>query len=191
MSTRSTSPRLQIGMRTLESALPILGSIKNMFEGLSAGTVLGKVLISMGSILTAFYSPITALLVACFAFTVTDMIYGIRVAKKFNKKITSHKNWKGTLTKLIDEFTIISLARLLEFSVLGDQGVFVLTGGATVIIGLTELWSILENLNTLNPNGPWRALGKFLKKKGEDYIGTQIELNDDDTNSTEVDSNES
>jgi hypothetical protein len=62
--------------------------------------------------------------------------------------------------------------------------VFVLTGGATVIIGLTELWSILENLNTLNPDGPWKALGKFLKKKGEDYIGTEIELNDGDTNDT-------
>ena len=64
------------------------------------------------------------------------------------------------------EFAIIALARLLEFTVVGTTGVFVLTGGATVIITLTELWSILENLNTLYPNGPWRSLGKYLKKKG-------------------------
>ena len=148
-----------------------------MFEGLSAGTTFGKILIGLGSLLTAFYSPIAALLISCFIFTIVDMFYGIKVSCKFKKKITSHKNWKGTLVKLIDEFVIISLARLLEYSVLGDEiGVYLLTGGTTVIIGLTELWSILENLNTLNPKGPWKALGKFLKKKGEDYVGTEIDL---------------
>ncbi len=172
--------------------MAILQSIGKMFEGLSAGTPLGKFLIGAGSILTAFYSPISALLVACFCFTVADMFYGIKVAHKFNRKIESHKNWKGTLTKLLDEFTIISLARLLEYAVLGDdQDVFLLTGGATVIIGLTEMWSIIENLNTLNPDGPWRALGKFLKKKGEDYIGTEIELNDEHNDNLKCDCSES
>lgn len=161
----------------------LISSIGKMFEGLSMGTPWGKAAIAVGTALTAFYSPIAALLVACFVFTITDMFYGIKVACKQKKKIESHKNWKGTLSKLVDEFVIISLARLLEWSVLGEeQGVFVLTGGATVIISLTELWSILENLNTLNPHGPWKALGKFLKKKGEDYIGTEIDLNDDTNN---------
>ena len=168
-----------------------MNAIGRMFEGFSAGTPLGKFMIAAGSIITAFYSPIAALLLACFAFTVVDLIYGIKVARKLKKKIKSNKSWKGTLSKLEHEFVIISLARLLEYAVLDDTGVFVLTGGATVIIGLTELWSILENLNTLNPKGPWKALGKFLRKKGEDYIGTEIELNDVDTNNTELDSNES
>lgn len=92
--------------------------------------------------------------------------------------------------KLFDEFTIISLARLLESSVFSADDISILTGGTTVIIGLTELWSILENLNTLNPKGPWKALGKFLRKKGEDYIGTEIELNNADTNNDKLDSNE-
>lgn len=169
----------------------LLTSIGNMLNGLSGNTWYGKALIGAGSVVTAFYSPIALLLLACFAFTTADMIYGIKVALKNKKKIESHKNWKGTLVKLFDEFTIISLARLLELAVLGEQGVFVLTGGATVIISLTELWSILENLNTLNPEGPWRSLGKFLKKKGEDYIGTEIELNDEHTNSDKLDSKES
>lgn len=169
----------------------ILQSIGRMFEGLSGGTWYGKLALAAGSALTAFYSPILLLLLCCFAFTTTDMFYGIKVSYKLKKqKITSHKNWKGTLVKLLDEWTIISLARLLELSVLGEHGVFVLTGGATVIIALTELWSIIENLNTLNPDGPWKALGKFLKKKGEDYIGTEIELNNDDTNNSKVVSNE-
>lgn len=172
--------------------MQILSSIGKMFEGLSMGTPIGKMAIAAGAAVTAFYSPIAALLASCFAFTATDMFYGIKVACKQKKKIESHKNWKGTLSKLIDEFVIISLARLLEMAVLGgDTGVFVLTGGATVIISLTELWSIIENLNTLNPHGPWKALGKFLKKKGEDYIGTEIDLDDDDTNNNKVDSSES
>ena len=162
-----------------------------MFEGLSMGTWYGKAAIAIGSIVTAFYSPIAALLVTCFAFTSVDMFYGIKVACRQKKKIESHKGWKGTLTKIADEMVIISLARLLEFAVLGEQGVFVLTGGSTVIIALTELWSILENLNTLNPHGPWKALGKFLKKKGEDYTGIEIKLNDEHTDNITLDSIES
>lgn len=161
-----------------------------MFTGLSANTWYGKLAIMIGGAVTAFYSPIALLLVCCFVFTVADMVYGMKVARKSNKPLTSKQNWNGTLRKILDEFSIISLARLLEFSVMGEQGVFVLTGGATVIISLTELWSIIENLNTLNPDGPWRALGKFLKKKGEDYIGTEIDLNDD-TKNDNVDSSES
>lgn len=168
----------------------LIAAIGNMFEGFSAGTPIGKFLIAAGSLFAGFYSPIAALLIACFLFTVVDLVYGIKVAHKLKKKLTSGKSWKGTLSKLEHEFVIISLARLLEFAVLDDTGVFVLTGGATVIIGLTELWSILENLNTLNPDGPWRMLGKFLKKKGEDYTGINLELKNNDGDSA-VDTKES
>lgn len=164
-----------------------------MFNGLSANTPIGKFAIVAGATLASFYSPIIPLLVACFVFTIADMFYGIRVSRKvYKQKLTSKRNWSGTIMKLLDEWTIISLARMLEFSVLKDpEEVFVLTSGATVVMCLTELWSILENLNTLNPNGPWRALGKFLKKKGENYIGTEIDLNDDDSSDNKVDADES
>lgn len=171
--------------------MQIFESIGRMFTGLSGDTVVGKILIGAGSILTGFYSPILLLLLTLFAFTVADMCYGLKVARHNKRKIESRKNWKGTIVKIIDEFSILSLARLLELSVLGEQGVFVLTGGVTVIVALTELWSILENLNTLNPDGPWKALGKFLKKKGEDYIGTEIEINDEHTNNSKVGNSES
>lgn len=156
----------------------LFNSIQRMFEGMSFGTAFGKIGIAIGSLLAAIYTPISLLLVSCFTFTLIDMIYGIRVALRYKNKIESNKTWKGTLSKLLDEFSIISLARLLEYSVLGSEGVFVLTGGATVILCLTEFWSILENLNTLDPNGPWKALGKFLKKKGEEHIGFEIDLKD-------------
>lgn len=162
--------------------LNVLNTIGRMFDGFSSGTPFGKLLIASGSVITAIYSPIIALLMSCFTFTIVDMIYGIKVARMQKQKITSDRNWNGTLKKIFDEFVILSLARLLEYSVLHNNDVFIITGGVAVIISLTELWSILENLNTLNPNGPWRALGTFLKKKGEDYTGIEINLEENDRN---------
>ena len=114
------------------------------------------------------------------------MIYGIKVALKKNTKIESSKTWSGTLTKVKAELVLIGIAHGLEWAVLDQHGVFVLTGGITFIITLTELWSILENLNTLDPKGPWRALGKFLKKKGEDYTGIEIDLDNEHNNDADV-----
>lgn len=164
----------------------IFQSIGHMFHGLSANTILGKVAIAGGALLTSYFAPIVGLLVACFSCSIVDMCYGIKVAKTAGKKITSRKNWKGTLIKIRDEFTLILLAHLIEFVVLGAEATFILSGGVAVIITLTELWSILENLNTLNPNGPWRALSKFLKKKGEDYVGFEIDLKKGKDGSTDI-----
>jgi phage-related holin len=82
--------------------------------------VIGKIGILSAAFLTAFLTPIVGLLVTCFVFTVVDMVYGIKVAKRQNKKITSDANWHGTIRKIIDEFTVIGLARLLEYTVLGS-----------------------------------------------------------------------
>ena len=140
------------------------------------GSTISKVLIGCLTAIAGFFAPIKYLLLICFATTVVDMICGIRVAKTFKKKIESGKNWKGTLHKIMDEFTIIALAHGIEWAILGEAGVFVLTGGSTLLITLTEMWSIIENLNTVDPDGPWRILGKFLKKKGEDYVGMKLDF---------------
>lgn len=155
-----------------------LQHISAAINSITQGSIIGKWAVGIGSVIAAFLTPIQYLLMICFAATIVDMVCGFRVARKFKQKIESGKNWSGTLRKLIDEFTILCLAHGLEWAVMDESGVFVLTGGATVIITLTEMWSILENLNTVDPNGPWRMLGKFLKKKGEDYTG--IELDEDE-----------
>ena len=160
----------------------ILASIGNTFNTISNGTEIGKLAVAASAILVAYISPIVGLLVACFACSITDMIYGIKVAKRLGKKITSKKNWKGTLTKIKDEFALILLAHLLEY-VIGYGDNFILSGGIAVIICLTEILSILENLNTLNPEGPWKLISKFLKKMGSDITDIDdniIQQNDDD-----------
>ena len=168
-------------MSILQSIQNTLNNISNNLESMTQGTFVGKLLISTGAVLTAYFTPILGLLLTCFTTTIVDMLYGFKLAHKQHKKITSDRNRKGTLTKLRDEFAIICLARMIEFTVIGASGVFILTGGATVIIALTEIWSILETLNTLNPNGPWRSLSKFLKKKGEDYTGIDLDTNDNNS----------
>ena len=171
-----------------QSIIKVCSSIYEVINTISGNTILGKICVAAGTLITAYFTPIIGLLACCFAASTVDMFYGIAVAKKQHCKITSDHTRHGTWNKIKAEFAIICLARMLEYAVLGTEGVFVLTGGATVIITLTEIWSILENLNTLNPNGPWRALSKFLKKKGEAYTGVEIELkkHDDDKNNTEV-----
>ena len=42
----------------------------------------------------------------------------------------------------------------------------------------------IENLNTIDPKGPWRVLGKFLKKKGEDYTGIELDFDNEHTDDT-------
>ena len=166
---------------TLEKSIAhVWHSMCSAVNSISGDTLAGKVLVGLGATLTAYFTPIMGLLACCFTASFIDMLYGIKVAKKQHSKITSDKTRNGTWNKLKGEFAIIALARLLEYNVLGTDGVFVLTGGATVIITLTELWSILENLNTLNPKGPWRSLGKFLKNKGESYTGINLDLNEHD-----------
>ena len=168
-------------MSILQSMQNTLNNISNHLESMTQGTFVGKLLISTVAVLTAYFTPILGLLLTCFTTTIVDMLYGFKLAHKQHKKITSDRNRKGTLTKLRDEFAIICLARMIEFTVIGTSGVFILTGGATVIIALTEIWSILETLNTLDPNGPWRSLSKFLKKKGEDYTGIDLDINDNNS----------
>lgn len=163
----------------------LLQTIKSMghaINGWAQGTVTGNILIGIGAAIAGFVAPISDLLLICFATTIVDMIFGIRVARKFKRKIESNKNWKGTLRKIIDEFTILLLAHGIEWSILDESGVFLLTGGVTAIITLTELWSIIENLNTVDPTGPWKVLGAFLKKKGEDYTGVELNFDKNEHN---------
>ena len=164
-------------------------TLSNMSATLNAmvnGSSIGKFFIGLGSTAVSYFAPIWYLLVICFATTIVDMIYGFKVARKFKKKIESGKNWAGTIMKLKSEAVILALTHGIEWAVLDESGVFILTGGVTAIITLTELWSIIENLNTLDPKGPWKLLGKFLRKKGEDYTGIDLDFNDEHTDDTSV-----
>lgn len=161
-----------------------LQNMGNTINAMVNGSAIGKFLLGCGAAVVSYFAPIWYLLVICFATTAIDMIYGWKVARKFKKKLESGRNWKGTIRKIKDEAVILALLHGLEWAVVDQSGVFILTGGAAAIITLTELWSIIENLNTLDPTGPWRALGRFLRKKGEDYTGIELDFDDEHNNDT-------
>ena len=60
-----------------------LESIGNTINSMVNGSFVGKMLVSAGAAITAFLAPIQWLLVICFATTTLDMIFGMRVARKF------------------------------------------------------------------------------------------------------------
>lgn len=158
--------------------MDIFSSINNVVNIISNNTYVGKLMVGACALATSFFTPIVGLLFACFALNVADLITGIRVSRKLGKKITSRKNWKGTITKVVQESQLIVLLHIIEhfaFSAVGLDTTL-MTGGATILICLTEIWSLLENLNTLHPDGPWRILKDLLVKKGEDIAGIEIDL---------------
>lgn len=134
-----------------------------------------KVFLIASATAAAFFAPIAGLIVACFLLNIADLITGLEVAVSRGRTLWSRKMWTGTIKKIRQESVVIILMHIIEYFAMSTiTTTTVLSGGATVLICLTELWSILENLNTVNPDGPWKILGKFLKQKGQDLAGINL-----------------
>lgn len=156
--------------------MDILASIGNVLQTV-ADNFISKLSVLIGSVTIAFFTPIAGLLFACFALNTADLISGLQVAYKQGKPLTSRKTWTGTIKKIRQESAVIVLLHIIEHFAMAAMDTTILSGSATVLICLTEMWSVLENLNTVNPDGPWKMLGAFLKKKGEDYTGLTLKIN--------------
>lgn len=133
--------------------------------------------ITISVVISNFFLPIVPVILTCFGLTIIDLIYGLKVAKKQKVKIESKRTWNGTIRKMRDMFSILTMVRGIELYLLAGVSGTALIGAVATIIGFTELWSILENMNTLNPNGPWRAIGNFLRKKGKETVGMDLDTN--------------
>lgn len=156
--------------------MDILSSIGSTINAI-AGDFYSKLALIVGATATAFFTPIAGLIAACFILNIADLITGLEVAVKQGKTLWSRKMWTGTIKKIRQESVVIILMHVIEhFAMSTITTTTVLSGGATVLICLTELWSILENLNTVNPQGPWKMLDSFLKKKGEDIVGIKFDI---------------
>lgn len=163
--------------------MDIFNSIGTAFNAITNNSFTGKLMLSCGALITAFFTPIVGLLFACFALNIVDLISGIKAARVQGQAITSRKTWKGTIQKLIMESELIVSLHIIEYFTFPTVGLetTILSGGATILICLTEIWSFLENLNRINPNGPWKVLKSFLEKKSEQITGIEIDLNNDGT----------
>lgn len=128
------------------------------------------------SAISTFFLPIWIPIVAVGILIIIDMILGIRVSLSKNDKIQSRKAW-ATLKKLYFSSLMISCGHLVDQYILTSFNAHLVEGFAGLIAGV-ELWSMIENLHTLDPTGPWNLFEKFLKKKGEKYLDITIDKED-------------
>lgn len=155
--------------------------IQRIVEFMSSNAAINQLVIISFTFVVNFFVPIIPIVLTCWLCIFIDMYYGIKVAVMLNKdkpnyKVESRLSWRGTIVKLKDTATLLILTQAIETFVIGGESpLSILTGTAAVVITLTELWSIIENLNTLNPQGPWRVFAAVLRKKGEKHLDVDLE----------------
>lgn len=152
--------------------------INNSLNIIANNSLLTKVWITTCAFVSGFFVPVQFCILFVFSMIILDMYYGIKVSITLKRKIESNKSWNGTIRKMRDTFLLLCSMRGIEYFLINDWVTTkVLTCGTALLISLTELWSVLENLNTIDPNGPWKLVSKFLRKKGEEYTGIDLEDN--------------
>lgn len=103
----------------------------------------------------AVFAPAQAMILTALALVVMDLITGVLAAKKQNIPITS-AGLRRTISKLFIYEIAIMLGFLTQTYLTGDH-----VPVASIIsgfIGLTELTSCLENLNTMSGNDLLKAI---------------------------------
>lgn len=131
---------------------------------------------SILSAISTFFLPIWVTILAVCILTLIDMLLGIRVSVLRKKPLQSRLAWR-TLKKFGWSTMIISCAHLVDTYILVSFNAHLVEAFAGMIGGV-ELWSIVENLQTIDPDGPWRVFGKFIKQKGEKYLDITIDKSD-------------
>ena len=151
-----------------------IGSMNYFRELINEGPI--KFLFCILSGLMTFFMPLVPVILITFGAIVFDAILGCKVARKLGKAIETRKLWK-TLVKFFYCFAIIVFADLIDRHILVSFNAHLVEISAGIVAGV-ELWSAIENLNELDPTGPWRILSKFIKSKGERYLDITIDKED-------------
>ena len=115
--------------------------------------------------LIVVFAPIQAAVITTFTLIILDLVTGIMAAKKRGEPISS-SGLKRTVGKiLLYEISIVA-AFLVQQYLTGD--LFPASKLVTAMIGLVELSSILENMNTLNGSPIFKALITKLTQSKEE-----------------------
>lgn len=113
---------------------------------------------TIGTWLTALYAlfaPIHAAAVCAFVLVLADLITGLIAAYKRGEPITS-SGLKTTVIKLAVYEAAILLAFLAQTYLTGS--VLPICNLATAVIGLTEMKSVLENLDSISGGSFFKIL---------------------------------
>jgi holin family protein len=114
--------------------------------------------------LIAIFAPIQALILTTGVLVILDLIVGVMSASKQGEKITS-SGLRRTVSKLLIYETAIMLGFLVEIYMTG--GLIPISRIAGTMIGITELKSIMESLDSLNGSPLLATLISKLGSKNE------------------------
>lgn len=134
------------------------------------------VLTAIMSWLSGSFAPLWITLLILLLLILSDAFLGCKVSRKSNNKCESRRLWK-TLRKFGWCGAIVWFANRIDMDILKSFDAHLVEFFAGAIAGV-ELWSIIENLSTLYPDGPWKILNKFIKSKGEKYLDITIDRED-------------
>jgi len=101
------------------------------------------------------FAPVKQMLITAFCLVLADMLFGIFAARKRKDPITS-AGLGRTLVKIFVYSMSICLGFLTEHYLTG--GTFPILSIITSLIGLTEIKSILENLNEISGTDLLRSI---------------------------------
>lgn len=129
-----------------------------------------------------FFSPIKSLIICAAVFVGIDFITGVaasytrakRAGKLSEWGFESSKAW-NTVLKLVCIMAGIVLAWLLDEYVLGFVNLRLASLFTGFVCGV-ELWSYLENAAEMTSHQVFRWLQKFMKKKIDNAIDSDIDF---------------
>ena len=90
------------------------------------------------------------------ALVVVDMVTGIIVSKKINKKNLTSSGFKQTVGKLALYEIAVCIAYFVQTQLTGD--LFPASKLVSTMIGLTEVKSILENIDIINGKNTFKLI---------------------------------
>jgi len=115
--------------------------------------------------LIAVFAPVKAAVLTAIVLVLADLITGLMAAHKRGDPITS-SGIKTTVAKIMLYEVAILLGFLVQHYL--TEGILPVCNLITSVIGLTEITSILENLQTINPAVSWTSLvSRFTKTKDQ------------------------
>lgn len=130
----------------------------------------------IASAFSTFFLPIWTTIFAVCILIAIDAVLGITVSHNIGEPFQSRKLW-STLKKFGWSAIAISCAHLIDAHIITSFDAKLVEFFAGMI-SMVELWSVVENLKTLDPTGPWKIFGKFIRTKGEKYLDITIDKND-------------
>lgn len=115
--------------------------------------------------LLALFAPIKAAAIVALALVIADLITGVIAAYKRGEPITS-TNLKRTVVKLFVYEAAILLAFLAQTYLTGT--LLPVCNLATSVVGLTEMKSVLENLESISGQNLFQVLITKVSKSKDD-----------------------